>query len=278
MGVISAAAFTIGALVLVGPGVVLAHTAEIRPLHRGPASEARSCGVAAAGLGDSVPGAADCDCKSFVDLYGARVGHDTAIPVKVQNFGLDGQTSDQLLTALHTGQPEAAAVRASDIVTVTIGANDFLYAEDQLEAGKCDDLSCFGTTMTSMRQNVDAIVKRIKVLRADKPTAIIVTDYWNVFQDGSVARQDYGADFMKSSDALTKLVNTNIQQVASAEQVTFVDLYTPFKGPQGTIDDASLLASDGDHPSQSGHQVIANAIATAGPMKAVTAAYTKSAR
>lgn len=274
MGGVFAVAVTIGVLVLVGPGVVLAHTARsahsIAMLHKKPVS------WKLAGLGDSVPGAADCDCKSFVDLYGAQVGHDTATPVTVSNFGTDGQTTDQLLATLHTGQPVATAVAASDIVTVTIGANDFLYSEDQVESGKCDNLSCFGTTMTTMRQNLDSIVKRIKVLRTDRPTAIIVTDYWNVFQDGSVARQAYGADFMQTSDALTKQVNIAIRQVAAADRVTFVDLYVPFKGPSGTNDDTKLLASDGDHPSQAGHQLIAATIAAATPMRPVTAAYTKS--
>lgn len=274
MGAVSAVAVTIGILVLVGPGVVLAHTA--RSAHSIAVVRKKPVSWKLSGLGDSVPGAADCDCKSFVDLYGAQVGHDTATPVTVSNFGTDGQTTDQLLATLHTGQPVATAVAASDIVTVTIGANDFLYAEDQVESGKCDNLSCFGSTMTTMRQNLDAIVKRIKVLRTDRPTAIIVTDYWNVFQDGSVGRQAYGADFMQTSDTLTKQVNVTIRQVAAAEKVTFVDLYVPFKGPSGTNDDTRLLASDGDHPSQAGHQLIADTIVAATPMKAVTAAYTKS--
>ena len=44
---------------------------------------------------------------------------------------------------------------------------------------------------------------------------------------------------------------------------TYVDIYTPFKGADGSTDDTALLADDGDHPNAAGHQLIATALLAA---------------
>lgn len=83
---------------------------------------------------------------------------------------------------------------------------------------------------------------------------------------------------MRVGDALTRKVNHAIADVAEAKEVTFVDIYTPFEGVTGTDDDTALLAPDGDHPSQQGHQQIAEALEKAGlapllPLPRIPAAF-----
>ncbi len=219
------------------------------------------------GLGDSVPRAAGCACVSFVTLYGERIAHDTGAHVQVRNLGVNGQTSGGLLAALSPEGSETAEVRRADVVTLTIGANDFNYALTALQRGRCggtDGLGCFGTTVPSVERNVRAIIERIKVLRAGRPVAIRVTGYWNVFQDGKVATTVGGTAFLRGSDLLTRRVNAAVDRDASVEHVAYVDIYTPFKGQKGDTDDTPLLAPDGDHPSQAGHRLIADALAAAG--------------
>jgi lysophospholipase L1-like esterase len=105
---------------------------------------------------------------------------------------------------------------------------------------------------------------RIQQLRRGLPTAVRVTGYWNVFLDGQVADTTYGPAFQQLSAALTRRVNSLIQQAAQAHAMTYIDLYTVFKGRAGTNDDTPLLAADGDHPSQAGDREIARALAAAG--------------
>ncbi|HEY2174820.1 MAG TPA: SGNH/GDSL hydrolase family protein [Mycobacteriales bacterium] len=219
------------------------------------------------GLGDSVPRAAGCACTSFVTLYGERIARDTGAHVTVHNLGVNGQTSGGLRAALAGTGAEAATVRRASVVTLTIGANDFNYALSTLQRGRCggaDGLDCFGATVATVQRNVRAIIERIKTLRAGRPIAIRVTGYWNVFQDGAVATGVGGPAFLRGSDLLTRQVNAVIKKDAVAEHVAYVDIYTPFKGKDGDIDDTALLAPDGDHPSQAGHRVIAKALAAAG--------------
>jgi lysophospholipase L1-like esterase len=208
------------------------------------------------GLGDSVPAGADCSgCTSFVTLYADRLG------AAVDNDGVDGQNSAQLLDAISPGGTESADVAAADVITLTIGANDFNSGRAALQNGTCADLTCFGNTVQTMQANVQAIITEIQKLHSDQQVAINVTGYWNVFQDGAVAANRYGTAFLQASDALTRQANTAIKQAADKTGATYVDIYTPIKAHDP---DTSLLSPDGDHLSQSGHDLVAATLAAHG--------------
>jgi lysophospholipase L1-like esterase len=219
------------------------------------------------GLGDSITAAQGCSsCSPFVDLYAREITRATSIPISVANLGVGGSTSADLLASLSDEQPAASRVRSADVITVTIGANDFAPQLDTALSGRCggiDDLECFETALSTLQVNLTAILQRIAELRADHVTAVRVTGYWNVFLDGAVAAHTYGPTFVRSSDELTRRVNTVIKQVTDRSQAQYVDLYRPFKGETGG-DDTSLLADDGDHPSQAGHLQIAESLASMG--------------
>lgn len=220
------------------------------------------------GLGDSITAGEGCpSCVPFVDLYARQITRDTSRPVNVTNLGVGGSTSADLLASLFGELPAASVVRSADVITVTIGANDFLPQLDTALSGRCggiDDLGCFGSSLSKLRVSLTAILGRIAELRGDRPTVVCVTGYWNVFLDGAVGTHTYGPAFARSSDELTRRVNTVIQQVTETSQARYVDLYHQFKGETGDNDDTPLLADDGDHPSQAGHLQIAKSLASVG--------------
>jgi len=96
------------------------------------------------------------------------------------------------------------------------------------------------------------------------PPTVLVTDYWNVFQDGDVGTAENGAGFQSWSDLLTRAQSAQICQGAQSADATCVSLYAPFKG-SGSINPTSLLAADGDHPNAAGHQLIASTLLAATP-------------
>ncbi|HSV65074.1 MAG TPA: SGNH/GDSL hydrolase family protein [Mycobacteriales bacterium] len=215
------------------------------------------------GLGDSVPAASGCDCTSFVAGYGARLADRTGGPVIVHNLSVPGQTSADLLAGLATGQPAAAAVAQAAVVTVTVGANDFRDQAAAIQDDDCggdDDLDCTADTLASMRQTLGAVLDRIKSLHGRRPVAIALTGYWAVFEDGAIAQQLYSPVVLRRYDELTRRVNAAIVGVARAAHAAYVDLYAAFKGTDGQADDTRLLAPDGDHPDQDGHDLIADAL------------------
>lgn len=214
------------------------------------------------GLGDSVTSGAHCGCAGFITDYAHLLGRTRHIPVYGINLGRNGATSADLLASIRSGKPAVRPLSRADIVVITIGANDFVPDITYIHSGQCGGLSCTNGTMTTMADNVGAIIERVERLRSGKSVTIKVTGYWNVFEDGATARSDYSPQFRRDSDILTRRVNATLDRVATARHVDYVDLYVPFKGRTGTIDDTHLLAPDGDHPNAAGHEAIARALLT----------------
>src|SRR5262245_1409107 len=125
-------------------------------------------------LGDSVVSGTNCDCATFAQRYADLVAQFTGVTVKVTNLGVPGLTSPGL-TAELTGDPATrGSVAGSDIVLVTIGANDLAPALTAWQRSACD-LSCFTRVMPAIGNNIDAAVQRIRQLRNGRATEILVT-------------------------------------------------------------------------------------------------------
>jgi lysophospholipase L1-like esterase len=223
------------------------------------------------GLGDSVTAGTACGCEDFVGLYAGSLGRRWHRAVHETNLGKGGQTSAGLLAALQGDAGTRADVSASDVVLVTIGANDLVPALRAWDRGTGTDVrTCGGTCDTSdvdrVGRDIEAGLDIVRGLRRGKPTLVLVTTYWNVFEDGHVGGADRGEAYLAWSDGLTRRLNARIVQAALAEDATPVDLYAPFKSDGK--DPTPLLAGDGDHPDAAGHEVIAAALLAATPASA----------
>ncbi|MGI8458625.1 MAG: SGNH/GDSL hydrolase family protein [Propionibacteriaceae bacterium] len=219
-------------------------------------------------LGDSVTAGSNCDCTAFPALYAADLAAADDRTVAVTNGGQAGATSDDLLDELRDpSDPVGSAISASELVVVTIGANDFADQHDQVEAGDCgdpDDLQCARAGLAHLHDTLAAILAEITTLRRGRSTAVLVTGYWNVFEDGDTAVQAYPAAGISASRDLTVAVNNVEREVAANHRDIYVDLFRPFVGADGMSDPTGLLAADGDHPNAKGHQAIAAALLAAG--------------
>ncbi|MER6004817.1 SGNH/GDSL hydrolase family protein [Nonomuraea angiospora] len=224
--------------------------------HPGPAAV-----TSIVGLGDSVPAGSACDCDTFVSLIRKTLATRQGTGVAVDNLATGGLTSQGLLDQMDGGSATDAIVKA-DLVIITIGANDF--DSDALEDDDCGPragLACYKNDLARLRANVDGILGKVRALQTRPRSRIVVTGYWNVFLDGDSARAK-GTAYVSNSDALTRVVNRTLAGAAAAKGARYVDVYGPFKG-DGSRDDTSLLAADGDHPNAAGHRVIADSILSA---------------
>ena len=204
------------------------------------------------GLGDSVPAAGACSCTSFVTLLAQRLSDRGDVPAAtVRNQAVGGLTSQGLLgmvTATHLQSGPGT------VILVTIGANDFNAG--QLSRSACagpDRLACFHSGLAALAQHLEATL-RLLLPPGRAHGLVLLTGYWNVFLDGSLGRAR-GPDYVSGSLALTSAVNGVIRSSAKNAGQTYVDLDGAFHGPGVAEDD--LLATDGDHPSAAGHEVIA---------------------
>jgi lysophospholipase L1-like esterase len=218
-------------------------------------------------IGDSVTAGTNCNCTPFPDLYATELADRYDVRAYVQNDGTGGETSSDVVDDLTSDPAERDDIAQADIVVVTIGANDFGPHYNDVVTGACgggDHLACVQDELGQLQDNLNAIVQRIHRLRGGAPTAVLLTGYWNVFEDGDVAASSMSTQGRADSDTLTVATNRIIEGVADATQSTYVDLYTPFKGADGTQDPTNLLAADGDHPNGAGHKLIADALLRAG--------------
>ena len=218
-------------------------------------------------LGDSVTAGSHCDCTPFPEVYAAGLQRRYATPVQIANDGISGQTSADVLVELRRDRAVRADVARAEVVVLTIGANDFGPAYAAVTGGICgtdDRLACERPALATLADRLPAILARITALRDQRPTAVLVTGYWNVFEDGDVAAAGMTSRGRQTSDQLTRTANAVIESAARRAGVHYVDLYAPFKGELAEKDPTSLLADDGDHPNAAGHRLIARTLLAAG--------------
>lgn len=246
----------------VGPSEAGTHAAGDVARPTVPATNPSQLRVVA--LGDSVTDGTNCGCVPFPQLYAAALGDRYGVAVQISNDGLGGATSADVLTGLET---DSAVVQSADVVVVTVGANDFLGVSDDVLTASCggdDRLACTRGGLVELQHNLEKVITTIKGLHREQPATVLLTGYWNVYEDGNVADADYSAAGRAASLELTAAVNRVIKATADATQATYVDLSAPFKGAAGDHDATPLLADDGDHPNSAGHRVIAQALLAAG--------------
>jgi lysophospholipase L1-like esterase len=227
-----------------------------------PAQRA-SPGLQVVAFGDSVASGYACRCRPFPEIYGSLLSAATRESVRVDNRAVSGLHTSGLLAQLRSGDVQDA-VRGSDVVLVTIGANDFGDHHDQVVADQCgrSGTECVRDDLASMRANLAAVLAKIGSLRRGRPGDVLVTGYWNVFQDGRVALAAYGRSGLRASLRLTRHVNAEIRAVATHAGARYVDIYRPFEDAGRDV--TSLLAPDGDHPDAAGHRLIARRLMRAG--------------
>jgi lysophospholipase L1-like esterase len=211
-------------------------------------------------LGDSVTAGAACGCAAFPELYGRLLSQRTGVQVTVENRGVSGLDSEGLLKQLDEPQP-AEAVKDANVDLITIGANDFGDHHDAVVDASCS-ADCLTDELVQLSGDLHRILERIRALRAGQPTTTLVTGYWNVFEDGEVARQSFSPDGRAATVDLTRRVNSVIEAATLAEGATSVDLAEPFQREGADV--TGLLAPDGDHPNAAGHELIAKVLLAAG--------------
>ena len=236
-------------------------------------------------LGDSIttgyaPGGAAV-AKPFADQVAAQYGYTLV------NQAEDGETTASLLQKLEAQEIDLSGAA---LVTISIGGNDLievLYealeaaltdagAGDALLNGGSLDASVFETLAQALagfagsEACTDAVADAganvltiLTHIQAENPDAkILLLNQYNPYShlDNAMVSALVGA-----FDAGVNGLNTVLASVAQSAGVTVVDVYTPFRNAQENPCNAYFTsAADFEldyHPSQTGHDLIAETIA-----------------
>jgi len=185
---------------------------------------------------------------SYVDYYAAHIEADLGVKVTLHNWGVSGETSAGLLRALRNNQELRNAIRAAEVVTLVIGANDmqnaFTLGRDMQEA------------LMSFKTNFDAIIAEILSLSSPRPfdTIIRTMDYFNPVVSNLKKAGIYDK-FKPYWDSM----NEHIVQAASEHNIPVAQVYLAFNGPNGDEDPVGkgYIAADGIHLSDMGNRLVA---------------------
>lgn len=79
-----------------------------------------------------------------------------------------------------------------------------------------------------------------------------------------MANEKYGDAFPAQSDRITREANAVVCDVARHAGDGCIDVCTAYREASPDGEPTALLAPDGDHPNQAGHDLIARTIAAAG--------------
>ena len=222
-------------------------------------------------LGNSLPGGMGCaaPCRPYPELVGEAASAALGRPVSVTNLATnDGLGSGTLLERVTTDQVHRDAIAGADIITLQIGRNDWF---DGCYAPNLE--SCLTAGEQKVAGNLDAILTEIDTLRAGKPTAVRVLDYYNAEAGDPNLPGDWTFDdtpeataaFMAAYDPLLMRFDDTICRVATEHDAVCVDLMAAFNGPDGTASaEPYVQLPDHVHPNAAGAALITQRIAASG--------------
>ncbi|MDO8496244.1 MAG: GDSL-type esterase/lipase family protein [bacterium] len=213
-------------------------------------------------LGDSIA-TGFLATKGYVSRYRDYITIDIPISVKLTNSGVKGQTSGELLNKLRTNALLRKGVAGSQVVTWNTGGNDLNNAHTNYKNGNCggtDNQDCLRTTVAQLKSNWDGIITEILSLRSPSNTIIRTMDIYNPY-----VSSDTVADFLVFKPYLDE-VNSYIVSTSEASGILVAKVYLTFNGVNGDEDPITkgYLATDGFHPNDAGHKVIADLLRALG--------------
>ena len=196
-------------------------------------------------LGDSI--AAGSGVQDKKDAYAWLVAE--AKGYELTNYGAGGDISADLLRKVTSDETIRAAIRAADIIEVSIGGNDLLHAEDftsMVINGLLGDYAQLEPIMDEFRENFAGIIAGIRALNPD--AMLIVQTLYNAAFPVPSLRKAYGE--------ASQGINAGIYAYLAKNPDAFLlaDVYAAFEPRSGVV------FIDMTHPSSAGHAVIASVL------------------
>ena len=273
------APFAVGAVAVAACGI---GTSSLAPAAPSPTDAPTQAPQAAGGpdyivaaFGDSIagePGAVCPDCKPFVDRYGEAFAASTGQTVEVRNLGRPSLRVEQLLQELMDGSTAPGAAASADAILVAVGTSDAPWniTDDACDgAATAVDLvpwemytdACIAAEVERFRPTFDAVFKRLVDLRGGLPTIYRAINRYNdwIGFEGEVPPEAIEVS-VRYNDAW----NPMICETAEAHGFACADIATAFNGADGRTASGDLLAPDYIHPSDKGHELIANVLVDVG--------------
>jgi lysophospholipase L1-like esterase len=217
-------------------------------------------------LGDSLAVGAIA-FKGYVPRYQDYVQTDTHKQMSLRNLAQNGWTSADLLNALRTDDNFKTSVSGATVLTWDIGGNDMRHVREEYKNGNCR-LTCLEESVNTLLTNWNAIISEILSRRATSTTIIRTMNLYNPYvnEDKAVDSDGDGVSDFDNLAPYFKYVNEQIAKTSDQAGILCADVALVFNGLNSDEDPAGkgLIAFDGLHPNDTGHEAIASALRALG--------------
>jgi lysophospholipase L1-like esterase len=219
-------------------------------------------------------------CTGFVAKYGSWLSTATGHPVSVHDLATLGLQTSGLLRQVTTDDTRRAALRASDVVMVSVGTNDgpWRHTDDPCDgpvtladppavvtaALERYTPTCATAYAEAYRSRLQAIFSTIRALHGSRPGIFLALDRYNDWIGYRSPDLPEAPELERVSPMIVRAWNTVYCEVARANGFACVDLSTRFNGPDGTQPSGDLVVADFTHPSQLGQDAILDLLVAAG--------------
>ncbi len=191
-------------------------------------------------------------------------------PASATNLGINGVTSADVATLVHSDNTFRTAIQTADVISVEVGFNDFLLARIKFYQGACggtDNLDCLRATVTGFGSNIEQILSDIDILKKDSAEIVVLDFYFSYLSHApglslTLTPDESVATLKPYRDQMAAIV----LDAARQHDVQNVSIGTLFNGESGTDDPYpslifdSFYLRDGLHPNKTGHALIAAAV------------------
>lgn len=237
-------------------------------------------------LGDSIAAGyalANPETERFSTLLETYLDKTGTIDCTSYNYGVNGQTSAELLDSLKSGT--APELEKAQLVTISIGANNVLAPSVELltqysinlliedaDARAAANAAIYNKFVTQtedgIKQFADDLPGIIAAVRNRAPDAqIIFETIYNPYK-GVPLKLDFGVatfDISETADKLVSRLNEIIDANSDKLGYDVADVYTAFSQENDVVNadagsSGSLLTGLDPHPNAKGHRLIADTI------------------
>ncbi|MGM0124477.1 hypothetical protein IGI37_001855 [Enterococcus sp. AZ194] len=207
----------------------------------------------------------------FVPLVANKLKENYQLTsVEIDNFGIGGERSDQILKRLKEDDSLRENIQTSSIVSVTVGGNDLMKVIQSNIFGL--SIKTFEKPSTEYQERVTEILSEIRELNATVPIYVLgiynpfylnfpditdmqtIIDNWNDKTEAAV-NEEGNSYFIPINDLLYKGYNNQVGVETSTSDTT-----TNSDDNLNTVKNNVLYEEDHFHPNNLGYQLMANAV------------------
>ncbi len=181
---------------------------------------------------------------SYTDYFADMLKKDNKLSYYTKKYTKSGYTTKDIISALETNNQLKKDLRESDLVTVSIGANDFLHSID-LKSLNINNILALKSKVTEIIPYLEVCIQNIRKYAKE---SMIIVGYYNPIP---FLFNTSGNDL----DELFAYIDEEYQKIADKYKCDYISLYQLFKK------NSQFLPNPADiHPNLDGYKAIAEEI------------------